>query len=337
MRRLLPLIILPVAAGCGSTEPSPAPAGREYTVVDLGTFGGVYATATAINPAGVIAGISRRANEMTERMLLLPPGETAQDIGPMPGFDFTAPAAINSRRQIAGNASNDAADMTAFIWEPAGGFTSLGSLGGNLSIAEDINERGEIVGRSWDRNGEERVFLWRPGQGMMDLGTLGGLMSINSAYGINDAGQVVGMSDGRAFIWDQANGMRELGIGGSWSAAYDINAAGVVVGEFTGTDGVTRGFRWTSSGGMEDLGAIDGGFYSSAQKISANGHILFAVDGAAPSRTFWVLNGGELHRLGPLVAGGWIEAYDLNDCGHAVGHGLAAGDERRAVMWTTSC
>lgn len=60
-------------------------------------------------------------------------------------------------------------------------------------------------------------------------------MYSSGAAAINDMGQVVGTSDGvsffRAFIWDSANGMRDLGdLGDGSSCAADINNSGQVVG-----------------------------------------------------------------------------------------------------------
>ena len=43
-------------------------------------------------------------------------------------------------------------------------------------------------------------------------------------------------------------------LGGSWSTAYDVSADGsVVVGRADNASGQERAFRWTASGGMEDL------------------------------------------------------------------------------------
>jgi probable HAF family extracellular repeat protein len=92
-----------------------------------------------------------------------------------------------------------------------------------------------------------------------DLGTLGGEYS--SAYGINDAGQVVGFSgaatDYRAFLWAADSGMIDLNdlidaaSGWALDSASGINASGQIVGSGT-IGGQTHAFLLTPiSGGPE--------------------------------------------------------------------------------------
>ena len=91
----------------------------------------------------------------------------------------------------------------------------------------------------------------------IDLGTLGGSQS--SASDVNTSGQVVGASNGRAFLWTQAGGMIDLGtLGGSYSAARALNANGQVVGGSSLSDGAGHAFSWTPASGMVDLGTLGG-------------------------------------------------------------------------------
>src|ERR1700675_4164135 len=86
----------------------------------------------------------------------------------------------------------------------------------------------------------------QPGYSVTDFGTLGGYLS--QANGINSSGQVIGNSNGHAFVYNGA--MNDLGTllpGGypGYSAAYAINNTGQVVGQATAHLDSTHAFLYS--------------------------------------------------------------------------------------------
>ena len=70
----------------------------------------------------------------------------------------------------------------------------LGTLGGTQSFAYAINDLSEVIGYSYTSNGAQDAFLYEGGV-MLDLNSLlpvGSGWSLTAAYGINDAGDIVG-------------------------------------------------------------------------------------------------------------------------------------------------
>jgi probable HAF family extracellular repeat protein len=138
-----------------------------------------------------------------------------------------------------------------------------------------------VVGFSTTENGSIRAFITGPdGIGMTNLGTLGG--DDSQAYGINDAGRVVGLSwtdkelTTHAFITGPDGvGMTDLGtLGGDFSYASGINDAGQVAGHSTTDDGQLHAFITGPDGvGMTDLGTL-GGNSSHAYGINDAGQVV---------------------------------------------------------------
>jgi len=91
-------------------------------------------------------------------------------------------------------------------------------------------------------------FLWQKGV-ITDSGSLDG--TTNSARGINNRGQVIGLTltasnELRAFFW-QDGVMTVLGtLGGPFSIAWDINVHGQIVGQSATASGETHEVLWTS-------------------------------------------------------------------------------------------
>jgi probable HAF family extracellular repeat protein len=126
--------------------------------------------------------------------------------------------------------------------------------------------------------------------------------------------------------------------GGDWSLAYGVSADGaVVVGVARNAAGEYRAFRWTASGGMQDLGTL-GGDRSEAWGVSADGSVVvgWAFNAAWDDRAFrWTASGGmqDLGTLGGLRS--WANGVSA-DGAVVVGWAFNAAGQRRAFRWTAS-
>jgi probable HAF family extracellular repeat protein len=230
----------------------------------LGTLGGPFAFAVAINQGGQVVGGARTASFQLHAFVWENGG--MNDLGALPGESASVARAINKRSQVVGN-SAPTLDTGSFfgdcptvpvpvkpqhaaLWEN-GTVTDLGTLGGIFSIAKGINEHGTIVGSATLANGEEHAFLFRDGM-MADLGTLGGTYSL--ANQINNHGQAVGLSriasgELHAFLWGDSvmtdlNNLIPAGSGWILVEATAINKAGQIAGVGT-INGQTRAFLLT--------------------------------------------------------------------------------------------
>src|SRR5437773_12122774 len=84
---------------------------------------------------------------------------------------------------------------------------------------------------------------------------------------------------GRADGTPQGIQVIDLGtLGGKFGSTYPaaINDAGQVCGTSDALNGIRHAFLWTSSGGMQDLGTLQGGNYSRSEAMNANGDVVGA-------------------------------------------------------------
>jgi probable HAF family extracellular repeat protein len=213
----------------------------------IGGLGGPDSYATAINDANQVAGMATTAGGQGRAVIYSAGG--AQDVS-LPGSSWASAYAINGDGAIAGYAMAASGAFQAYTWSPAGGYSSLGTLGGANSYAFGINDQGQVVGNSNTSSGYSHAFVW-DSTGMHDLGTLGGASSY--AFGINDGGEVVGYSslagssDTHAFlvlngVMFDLNSLVQNLAGWDLTEAYAINGSGQIAG--TGLfDGAEHAFR----------------------------------------------------------------------------------------------
>src|SRR5207248_1108092 len=145
-------------------------------------------------------------------------------------------------------------------------------------------------------------------------------------HGLNSNGDAVGgagLSHGgdiRVFFSQHGSAAKELqrATGSDYSEAKSINDRGQVVGSMN-TASTMRGFIWTQSSGLRELGALPGDNASSA----------FSVNG---SRAFLWNEGSGMENIGTLSGGSYSEATGINDAGEVVGSS-SSNMGLRAFIW----
>ncbi|HSG42860.1 MAG TPA: hypothetical protein VLA72_06880, partial [Anaerolineales bacterium] len=313
----------------------PVSADSQYTITDLGTLGGTFSGARAINDNMQIVGGSDTSTG--ERHAFLWENGVMTDLGTL-GGNFSFAVAINNFGQVVGLSDTASGDLHSFLWE-SGAMTDLGTLGGSFTYVHSINELGQVVGFSHIASGVNHAFLWENGV-MTDLGTLGG--SFSHAWSINELGQVVGISafddSIHAFLW-QNGVMTDLGIlaGGNSSYAYGINENQQIVGWgdiMSSNEG--HAVLW-ESGTITDLGVLrDTDTFSQALSINDQMQIVGSSgdiedwDGEAYHAFLW--EDGSMIDLGTL-GGDFATAYGINSDGQIVGDSSTSSGENHAVLW----
>ena len=345
----LGVAVLPVA----STDAVAAPG---LSGIDLGTLGGTFSMATAVNESGRTVGWSytgtgaSHAFSWTSLTGMI-------DIGTL-GGDYAVAYGVNDGGIVVGRSATGSGAAHAFVWDATNGMTDLGTLGGASSVATKVNSSGAVVGMSDTASGATHSFVWDATNGMTDLGTLGGSTTLVSA--INDAGHVVGQSNiannvnQHGFVWDATNGMTDLGtLGGQTSTASGINASGQISGTSDTDPGapyINHGYLWTPGVGMADAGSVVSvvGLNNSAQ-LAGDALATFTTDDAVRwsatagatmlgvgHASVAINNSGEIaggvlqgfvvdrfdgvtYLAGPVPAD-FTAVNDLNDAGQAVGY-----------------
>lgn len=231
------------------------------------------------------------------------------DLGPAPGFNpqYSAGRGLNEQGLVVGHIGDGGVNAQAAWWlAPAVEGTGRSALyqappaGGSNGLLQAVNESGQAVGAiSGSGTGLRAVLRNTPASTLL-LPKASARSTGEQAFGINDAGVVVGqhqpdnygfplrwLLDGQGGYTVQA--LTGLGGGG---IARDINNAGQIAGSSNVGVllGATHAARWQADGSVLDLGVLD------AQRNHS-------------------------------------EAYALNDAGTVVGRSFNAQGKYEAFRW----
>ena len=273
--------------------------------IDLGTLGGNYSVATAINESGLIVGSSLNASGQRRAVLWGFGGPI--DLGSMSG-GWSRANDINDAGLVVGtdDIENHGPNERGFLVSPQGGvwyqdldfdgnndlMVGLPTLGGVRSGGKGINNSGLAVGYADPSGGSEVAAQWDT--------TVPPLTAVQLTGGsiagdVNDSGLVVGgRPNSPACVWDDPSTRRDLPVlAGGNSFAHGVNNNDVVVGFGPNAGGQRRAQLW-----MPDLA----------------GDYLTATDL-------------------PSLSGDWSEAYNVNDAGYVVGESRVAGGDHHAFIW----
>jgi probable HAF family extracellular repeat protein len=286
-------------------------------IINLGTFGGNWSYANALNDRGQVAGFALNTTPDSFNL-----GDFCMN-GPFP------------------------TQMRALIWQN-GVLKNLGTLGGPDSCALWINQSGQAAGHSFTNSTPNPTtgiptldpFLWDRRR-MLDLGSLGGTFGL--ANWLNNRGQVVGQSNlagdltAHPFLWDRGS-LKDLGtLGGSFGVATSVSDAGAIVGGATNqNDQAFLAFVW-KNGVMTNLETLQGDDCSLATNVNSGGQIVgfsFPCAGG-PSHAFLWERGSliDLNTFVPLGSDLQLtEATFIDDRGEITVQGVLPNGDTRAVL-----
>jgi probable HAF family extracellular repeat protein len=349
-----------------------------YTVKDLGPVGGPPGQPYFITDNGLVSGAAGMPNG-TMHAVLWYKGLKIEIGTPGLGGPNSAAFGVNERGQAVGEAEtsdpNDedfcgfnaygfpsATTCLPFLWQ-YGVMTKLPTLGGANGVANMINNRGEVVGFAEDQTKDPgcpvfqfKPVIWKNGK-IQPLPTYPGDPD-GAALGINDNGQVVGvsgpcaafnpnlglyLSDSHALLWqdgtvtDLGNLGGDGGFGGNHACA--INNQGQVVGhsDLTG-DTTFHAYLWTKETGMKDLETLQGDFASVAIGINDRGEVVGASLAANFNPRAFLWKNGVMTDLNTLIPANsalhLLVAQSINSSGGIVGLAVTSAGEAHGFLAT---
>lgn len=241
--------------------------GNNDQVQEIGEDGGAY----GINNDGVVTG---RDYSITERAYIWDSQTGMQSLGSYTGYTSGRPYAINNEGVVVGSilVSQDDSDMLM-----------ASKQNGRQKVAKEIDailkktkadgvyNINHVIEMVQNSTFEREAFPWE-----RKLNHTAGkqIASVDQDLyqTVMETAQDLSYQS-EAFIWDESQGMMNLGtLGGNWSTAWDVNDHGQVVGYSSIGDSESRAFIWDEEVGMIELPTLGGN--SLARAINNEGQVV---------------------------------------------------------------
>ncbi len=268
---------------------------------DLGTLGGYEGEALSVSADGS-AVVGRAKNARGDWHAFRWTAESRmEDLGTLGGDESWALGVSADGSVVVGWAKNASGEWCTFRWTAAGGMENLWenlwsdfpprvaigvSVDGSVKLELDIWGIDSLL--SLHRTAATGMYALLLAMAMLVPSTQPSVMSADGSVVVgnvfNESGHLRAFRRTVAYrLQDRLQDMiqqliaagrpqlQDLGtLGGDWSAAYGVSADGsVVVGWAENKSGYGRAFRWTASGGMEDLNETYASLLTNGSKLLA--------------------------------------------------------------------
>jgi probable HAF family extracellular repeat protein len=212
------------------------------------------------------------------------------------------------------------------------------SRGDSGEVPSKLNNLGDFAGRlAGPAEHGTRAAIWNhSGFKLKHLGALSG-GEYSAASGINDAGQVAGVSNTSKaivpFAWTTTGGLRRVPLlpGDTCGQATAINKYGHIVGYSSGANGA-KACLW-KGGTVRQLSTLSGGSSSSARAVNNSDEVVGVSGSSDGQRAVLWTKSGEVRDLGTLPGDSSSEAMAINNVGDVVGYSKGPSG-MRAFLWT---
>lgn len=325
-------------------------AAPQYRIIDIGIVqaGDTASQGFRVSAGGVAVGRSIRSG-------------AAQAFSWTAGGGIVGLPNLSGRAYCVSNGANDAGTVVGSCATTVFGSSRLPTVWQNGAVAQLPLPDGETVGDANDVNASgiavgsagggslQRAVIYSGGIGTRITQTTSNGGFFTTAFGINDAGRVVGTgidpsnaARNVGMVYDIGSGAAfEVGAlpGANGALAFDVGNAGHVVGSSMLNQGSGMPFIWTQGAGMTAIPLPAGTSQGSARGVNSSG---WAVGTASSNFAIpFLYDGANTYRLQDVIPAnsGWdlsmntsSSALGISDSGVIVGTGIFNGQTRAYAM-----